>query len=243
MMKNVPSKLLRLTFDYLQNIRNFDGYHKRLDVMRSGVTMKLFKIDSPVFQFLTRSFDIMFLNILWVICSIPIITIGASTAALYYSTLKIIREKDSGMAKMFFYSFFQNLKQGIKMSIITLVTGVFLYADIQACKMMNGTLGNVARIVLVILLVIWGMTISYAFPLLAQFENTIKNTLKNALIISLNNFKKTIIIVFLNSIPFVLFFLLPHVFLMSVPLWLLFGAAAIAYINARSLVKIFDKYM
>lgn len=203
----------------------------------------LFRLDSPILNFLSRMYDIAYLNLLCVLGCIPIITIGTSVAALYYCMLKISREKDCSLTKMFFHSYLQNMKQGITLTMIAVITGLFLYVDIQACKMMNGILSNVARIVLVILLMAWGMIISYAFPLLAQFDNAIKNTVKNAFIISLNNFSKTIIIVCLNSIPFVLFFLLPHVFLMSVPIWLLFGIAAIAYINARFFVKIFDKYI
>lgn len=205
--------------------------------------MSLFKIDSPVFQGLTRICDILILNILWVICSLPVITLGASTAALYYSMLKINREKDYGITEMFFHSFRQNLKQGSKLTVLFLVSGLFIYVDIRACKIMNGTISNIAMVLLVILSVIWGMMVSYVFPLLAQFDNTIINILKSAFIISINNFLHTIYIVVLNAIPFILFIGLPYVFVISVPIWLTFGVAVIAFMNAKTFVKIFDKYI
>lgn len=203
----------------------------------------LFRLDSPILNFLSRMYDIAYLNLLCVLGCIPIITISTSVTALYYCMLKISREKDCSLTKMFFHSYFQNMKQGIKLTMIVIATGLFLYVDIQACKMMSNVLGKIINLVLFFLLIIWGMIVSYIFPLLAQFENTIKNIIRNAFLLSINHFFYTIIILFLNAIPVLLFFLLPHVFLMSVPLWLLFGTAAIAYINARSFVKIFDKYM
>ena len=74
--------------------------------------MNLFKYDSALSNGLARVIDLLILNILWIICSLPVITLGAATTVLYYSMLKIAREKDCGITKMFFHSFFQNLKQG-----------------------------------------------------------------------------------------------------------------------------------
>ena len=99
-----------------------------------------FKIfDNPIFNVLTRVCDIFILNVLWIVCSIPIITIGASTTALYYSMLKINREADSSITGMFFHSFFQNLKQGCGLTIIYALSGLLLYVEVQLYKSMEGT--------------------------------------------------------------------------------------------------------
>ena len=67
--------------------------------------MKFLNYDSPVMQFLSRFGDFMLLNVLWIICSLPIVTIGVSTSAYYYCMMKIVRDSDSGILAMFFHSF------------------------------------------------------------------------------------------------------------------------------------------
>lgn len=205
--------------------------------------MNIFKIDSPIFNGLSRICDFLLLNLLWVLCSIPIITIGVSTTALYYCMMKINRERDSGIIKMFFKSFRQNFKQGCILTIIFLFCGISLYVDIQACKTIGGALENIITVILLVLVVIWGVMISYSFPLLAQFDNTIKNTLKNSLILAISNIKKTVPIFILNAVPVVMFFGLPYVFAFCLPLLLTFGVALIAFINSKILISVFDKYI
>lgn len=205
--------------------------------------MSIFKIGSPIFNGLSRIFDILLLNFLWILCSIPIITIGTSTTALYYCMMKINREKDSGIIEMFFRSFRQNFKQGCILTIIFISSGIFLYVDIQACKAIGGALENIITVILLVLVVIWGIMISYTFPLLAQFDNTLINTLKNSLLLAISNIKKTVPIFILNAVPVVLFFGLPYAFVFCIPLLLTFGAALISFFNSKILISVFDKYM
>ncbi len=205
--------------------------------------MNFLKFDNPIFAFLTRLCDIFILNILWVICSIPIVTIGAATTALYYSLIKINRERDSSISEMFFYSFKQNLKQACIMTMIFILGGLVLYVDIQICEIIDNAFGIIIKAVIIALLICWEMIISYAFPLLAQFDNTIKNTIKNAFIISISNMGKTLIVVILNTVPIILYCVFPYFFAVSLPFWLLGGIALIAVINTKMFVEIFDKYI
>lgn len=205
--------------------------------------MKLFNMHNPIFNFLTRVWDVMILNLLWVVCSVPIITIGASTTALYYSLLRIKRETDSSITGMFFHSFRQNIKQASVMTILFAFSGLFLYVDIEACKLLNGTLSNIIMVILFVLLMVWGMMLAYAFPILAQFDNTVIGTMKNAFHMSVGNIGKSIIICFLDAIPIILFMGMPYVFLICIPVLLTVGVAVIARINTGIFVRIFDKYI
>ena len=66
----------------------------------------LFNYDNPIWRFVGRIWDLFILNLLWVLCSLPIVTFGASTTAMYYCTMKIARDRDSGgVLSMFFHSF------------------------------------------------------------------------------------------------------------------------------------------
>lgn len=201
----------------------------------------LFNFDNPVFRFLSRITDIILLNLLFLICCIPIITIGPSVTALYYCMLKIVRNHDSSITEMFFHSFRDNLKQGALLTLIFLACTLFLVFDILLCNIFELSLASFIKAFLYIFLFILIAMMSYAFPLLAQFENSIKNILKNSFIISILNIGYTIIIICLNSIPFLLLFCLTELFLISLPIWITCGISLICLINSTMFVKIFDK--
>ena len=71
----------------------------------------IFSYDNPVMRFIGKFWDVLILNILWLICSIPVFTIGAATTAVYYVTLKLARDDDGYTIRSFFRSFRQNFRQ------------------------------------------------------------------------------------------------------------------------------------
>lgn len=204
---------------------------------------KFFSLDNKVLIFCGKVGDLIILNTLWLLCCIPVITIVPATAALYYCTMKIVRGEETYIARMFFHSLKQNLKQGIVMSLIFAILAVFLYVDFQICFNLEGTLGSVLLTIFVILTVLVVMIYTYAVPLLAQFDNTTKGTLKNALAMSLYYFTSTFVMVILNVLPVAFYFWRPYLFLRLLPLWLFLAFALIARINSHFLVKIFDQYI
>ena len=60
----------------------------------------LFNYDNPVWRFIGKLGDLILLNILWIVCSIPIVTAGAATTAVYYVTLKLVRDENDGTIKI-----------------------------------------------------------------------------------------------------------------------------------------------
>lgn len=66
-----------------------------------------FSIDGKGFRFLSTMSELVTLNLLWLLCCIPIVTIGASTAALYTITIKMVKNEDSYVIRGFFSSFKQ----------------------------------------------------------------------------------------------------------------------------------------
>ena len=203
----------------------------------------LFNPDNPIFHFLSRIADIIFLNLLFLLCCIPIITVGPSISALYYCMLKIIRNRDSSITGKFFQSFRENLKQGSLLSIIFLLATLFLVVDIKICNAMEGAMLNYVQIPLYLFCIILIVTVSYVFPLLAQFENTNINLIKNAFMLSISNFGYTAVIVAFHAIPFLLFFYLPELFILNFPIFLSVGFSLIAMINSKMFVKIFDRFI
>lgn len=199
--------------------------------------------DNKVLQVLAVIGDLMVLNLLWILCCLPVVTAGASTTALYYSLLKMVRKEETYPARMFFRAFRQNLKQSIPLTILLLLVCAVLYVDLNVARNTAINFGPLLSILVAALFVVFAMAASYVFPLLAQFENTIMGTLKNALFMSIWHLPCSVVILLLNLLPVLLFFLSPSLFLKSLVLWLFVGGAGITYINSRLFVKIFDRYI
>ena len=86
-------------------------------------------MDNMIIRVLTRIFDFILLNILWVVCSIPIVTMGASTAALYSVMLKITKNQDGYIIKDYFKAFCENFRQGTIVWMILALLGSLIGAD------------------------------------------------------------------------------------------------------------------
>ncbi len=88
--------------------------------------MNIFNLDSPIMRALGKVADLMWLNVLTMICCIPIITIGPSLTALHYMALKIVRDEECYITKGFFKSFRENFRQGVLIGILTLFVSLLL---------------------------------------------------------------------------------------------------------------------
>ena len=143
--------------------------------------------DRPLLSFLTKMTYSAYLNILWLICSLPIVTIGASTTALYYVTLKMAEDRDEGLTGMFFRAFRQNFIPATKIWLILLAVGGFFAVDGYVLSQIWSTniLWTLLAAVLIAAAIAYAMVLLYAFPLLARFENTTFGILKTALLVGL----------------------------------------------------------
>ena len=112
------------------------------------------------------------LNFLWLLCSLPIVTIGASTVAAYTITLKMVDEQEGYIARSFFKAFRENLKQGIPLGILALAATYIVYLDFEIFF----ALENPPAYILVMTIVsifVFTLGLIYAFPLSARYENTL----------------------------------------------------------------------
>lgn len=206
---------------------------------------RFFDIDGPFMSGLTKVADVFILNLLFLLCSLPIFTIGTSTTALYYVTLKMVKDEDCYTAKSFFKSFKQNFKQGTAIFLILAVIGVVLYADL---KVMNGEYADILTIsegvqkvmgiMLMAATIFYVLVFAYVFPVLARFDNTVKNTIVNALLMSIKHFPSTIAIVLINLLPLAFIYMEPKALIL---VFVIFGLQA--YCNSFFFVKIFKNYM
>ena len=145
----------------------------------------LFNLDGPVLQFINKIVYSVYLNILWFICCIPVITIGASTTALFYVTLKISKDEEGSITKAFFHSFKENLRQGTAIWLILLAFGIILGIDGYVLYHMRfeNVFWTLCTAVFCVAAAAYAIILMYIFPLLARFDNTIGAMFKNALFI------------------------------------------------------------
>lgn len=188
--------------------------------------------------------DLCILNIICVVCCIPVITAGASITAMYYVTLKMVRNEEAYIVRSFFKSFKQNFKQATIINLIMLLIGLILYVDLNVSKAMQGGAGQIFQIIFMAFVLIYFILFLYVYPVLARFYNTIKNTIKNALFMAIRHLPYTVVMVLIAVCPLLLLLVKSYQIQSTLfVLFLLMGFALIAYCNSYFLAKIFDNYM
>lgn len=205
--------------------------------------MKLFNPDSRIMVFLSRVADLVILNILWLVCCIPVVTIGASTTAMYHVIRHWQKDSVSSIMRDFFQSFKEDFKQATPVYLILLIPTV---AVVMNAMLIFNPENSAA--VPSYLLVIWFISAlillfisSFVYPVMAFFADTLFKTLRNAMVLALANLPRTILISILNLLPVILLFVNLSFFLQSSIFWLLIGGALVAYLNMSILKPVFKK--
>ena len=200
--------------------------------------MRFFSYDSTFGQIFIKVSYGCCLNILWLICCLPIFTIGASTTALYYTSFKIAKDEGSFITTMFFRSFKQNFKQATVIWLIMLATGLIIGADAVLLYRLRASSAGTAAVIWTLLLatifacmIAYAIVLTYIFPLLSIASNTTVNMFKNAFLIGTHYLFVTILVFFIH---YAMFFLVVNVF---TPL-IIFGEGLCAVISAHILLRI-----
>jgi uncharacterized membrane protein YesL len=199
----------------------------------------IFSLDGKFFSIMSKVADLIILNIVYCLCCIPIITIGPATTALYYVTLKMVKNEESYIIKSFFKSFKLNFKQAFAIWLILLAAAGIITGDIYIMLSWDTKYKFILIIIFIFLLVMWLFITIYIFPLLATFDNTIKQTFKNSLLMSIRHLPTTVILFILTVVSY----LIVGFIVQLMPFWFLIGFSLLAFANSILLRKIFQLYM
>lgn len=196
----------------------------------------LFDMDNIVWKYLGRLWDAMWLTILWLLCSLPIITIGASSTAVCYVALKIMKDEEGGITKQFFSAFKQNFKQATLIWLGALFAAVILAVNLWFYYHMSTTFGKIFLIVLIVLTYVYLMILHYIFFVLARFSNSIKKLLIMAFVFAMKNFGWTLFMITATvcMIAVGIFGLAPLLFV---------SVGVLALLGSWIMNPIFDKYI
>ena len=208
---------------------------------------KLFDQNNPIIMFLARLVDAVVLHFLWLLCCIPVVTIGPATVALYYVLMKAVRNEGTRYYRMYFTAFKENFKKALPLGLVfLLVAGLLVGAGFLYRGLSEATGSGFLYIMIYVsaaLVLVWLLVFEYAFPLMARFENTVFKTITNAFFLMVGNFLWTLVMAAVFVAWYALIFLLFRFFF---PLIIL-GYGFVALINSYILNRVFkpyvDKYM
>lgn len=198
----------------------------------------MFKLDSPLMNFLNKIADIMILNILFLIFSIPFFTIGASFSAAYYMGFKMVKNEETYIVRGFWKAFKDNFKQGtviwlllaVVLGILTVDFRIILYSGIEFAQWIRIAMIAVTFVIL--------LGVMFLFPLQARFINPVKNTIKNAFLMALSHLPTAFLLIVIYAVPVIVLYFIPQ----SLPILILLAFGAVIYLKSFLLLRVFKRY-
>ena len=187
--------------------------------------------------------DLALVNILFLLCSIPVVTIGASAAALYTVSFQMVRGEEKQIAKTFFSAFGRNFGQATLMTVLFLLLGAGLFLDLRVMQANPGAFPLVLWVGSGLLALAAAITLPLAFALQARFENSIWKTLKNAFVLAVTHPLTALFAAALTLLPLALLLFAPYYLLLSSIFWFLFGFSLTAVANSWLFTRILKPWV
>lgn len=205
--------------------------------MRNG--KHFFDYDGYLNTILTKIMYIVCLNFLFILCSIPIVTVGASATAMYTVLLRFAEGDEPDILKSFFRAFRDNLKKATTVWIGILAVAVTLMMNYYLIYQMGGITAEVLRVFMNLILLALSAFCVYIFPSMAYYENSIIGYLEFSFRIALGQLPRTILMLAVHTIPLLFVLYLAQYFTVAVLLLVCCGISLPAYYAARILKKLF----
>jgi len=201
---------------------------------------KLFEPDGLFARGMSHVYYLVVVNVLWLVCSLPVVTFGASSAALYSCLFRLSRGDDTRPVRRFFAAFAENGKRATAAWLAVLAALVLLIFDWYFASVTDQP---VWKIIAVGGLQVVGMVCTFLFALVARYDNLWYVHLKNALLLAVMYLPVSVVIVVINLIPFLVWLLLPELFNRIMLLWVFLSGGVIAYVNGKMLRRIFERHI
>ncbi len=168
--------------------------------------------ESRLHEVLTALIDIIWLGMLWLVCSLPVVTVGASSAALYYSMVKCVRHERARATKSFFQSFRRNFRQGTLLWLLCLAYVLAGLGNVWAFGQMGVKAGDllfyISRFFFVPLPL---LLLPWIFAFLSRFENSVWATLRFSLYLAVRHLGATLLLAVELLVFALLCWLLPQI--------------------------------
>lgn len=197
--------------------------------------------DSKFFVLCGKLVDLVKINLLWLLCCLPVVTIGASTTAMV-TCLYAFREGSNCGGKVFFSAFRKSFGTATIAWLLMAFLGIMLVLDYVIVAGLNFP-GRMAVIVLIFFLLFALVLVAgMIFPLLSQFPSKLKELAINAVLLCIANLPKMLLVTAMNLLPVLLFLLLPKVFVLLGFVFILCGFSLMGLYDINVLEKIFAQF-
>lgn len=200
----------------------------------------MFETDNLFNRFMTKIFDLVVLNFLWMLLCLPIVTAGAATIALHTMTLKMIRNEEPALLKGFFGAFKANIKASLPATGLLAVWigagGMMLHIIGESTE----SLSSLSYGILIVILALAGLVFVWLFPLMAFFDNTFGRHLNNAWRLAVTQPAETLLMFGMFVVPWMTMLVPSIAAYYLLGFYLLIGFAGCAYLSAYFLRKRFD---
>lgn len=205
--------------------------------MRFSQFQEIFNIQNKFWVFMEKIMNICIILLLWLICSLPLVTIGASTVAAYHYVNKQTQDEEGYIVKSFFQMLRKNFRQSTLIWIVAVGVGYFLCFELMICLQME-----VAKLIQISVLMIlcvaimfYIITLMYVFPIVACFTVSTKKAIQDAFIMGIANLPVTFVMILDCGLAAIL--------MMYGVGTILLNMAIVILINSYLIYYVFRKYM
>ncbi|MDD2981074.1 MAG: DUF624 domain-containing protein [Hespellia sp.] len=203
---------------------------------------RLFNPDNPFMQFISSIFDLVILNLIFILSCIPIFTIGASLSALYYVCLKMLRGEEPYIWQNYWKAFRKNFRQSTLLWILAIVAFVILGMDFYIINSRDTLAFAVIRVALWLVCLVLVCIFLYLFPVISHFVCTTKQALKNAALMAIAHLPYTLILLAIHGLILFLASCTPKTLALVVVLSGICGFSVVAFTCCILFDRIFRTY-
>lgn len=175
----------------------------------------IFNPQNRFWSFMEKIMNLCVLGFLWLIFSIPLVTAGAATVALYQYTLRLSRNEEGYVWRTFIQGFRSNFLQATALWLIMAAAGAFLILDLYGCQYLPGPSGVkwAMRVLLTSLLLVYVLASLYIFPLVAFFRTTVRKALVHSFVMAVGNLYVSVTVLVIYAIGGIAAYFMPMLFM------------------------------
>lgn len=196
---------------------------------------------NPIIKFLEHFGELFVLNLIFILACIPIVTVGAALTALFTMTNKMVRNEDGNIWEGYWKAFRANFKPATILWLISLAYIYVIYLIYMTMLHQTAVFANILTVLLGIILVAFTFTFPLLYPIVARYENTIGNYIKNSFVISIANLKAWFVTTVIWFVPIFVFMARPILFAYLWYLWLLIMCSVSAYCTSLTMQNVYEK--
>lgn len=190
-------------------------------------------------QALETMCDIMLAGLYFVLCSIPIVTIGASATAMHYA-LRQHHDDNGSLTKDFFASFKRNFRQATVIWLMLLAAAAIVLGNYWLLQDWENSATPIILAAMAVMSLLILVETVMVFPMLARFDNSIGGLMKNSLILAMLHPVRTAALAVITVLPVAVSVLLPELFSAVVAMWALGLCGGSAYLAQLLIIPMYN---